>query len=191
MKYQHKLIAMAVAASFACGGAFALTKDEYKAQKDRIEADYKVNKNGCDSLKANAKDICVSEAKGTQKVAKADLEAQYKPSDKASFKAAEARADAAYDIAKEKCDDLAGNAKDVCVKDAKAAQVKAKSEAKVARAANEVDTARTQKIADARKEAVVDQNEANYKATVERCGTFAGDVKDRCVNDAKVRFGRK
>jgi hypothetical protein len=39
-----------------------------------------------------------------------------------------------YDVAKEKCDDLSGNAKDVCVKDAKAAQAKAKAEAKDDRA---------------------------------------------------------
>ena len=31
------------------------------------------------------------------------------------------KADAEYDVAKERCDDLAGNAKDVCQKDAKAA----------------------------------------------------------------------
>ena len=40
------------------------------------------------------------------------------------------KADAEYDVAKEKCDDLAGNAKDVCVKDAKAAREKAKTSAK-------------------------------------------------------------
>ena len=89
--------------------------------KEGISADYKMNKEKCDALKANAKDICVKEAKGAEDVAKAELEAQYKPSAKASKKVAEARADAAYAVAKEKCDDLSGNAKDVCVKDAKAA----------------------------------------------------------------------
>ena len=32
-----------------------------------------------------------------------------------------AKADATYEVAKERCDDLSGNAKDVCKKDAKAA----------------------------------------------------------------------
>ena len=32
---------------------------------------------------------------------------------------------------------------------------------------------------------------ANYTAAKERCDTFSGDVKDRCVNDAKVKFGQK
>ena len=57
-----------------------------------------------------------------------------KPSAKATRKVADARADAAYDVAKEKCDDLKGNDKDVCEKDAKAARVKAKEDAKVAEA---------------------------------------------------------
>jgi hypothetical protein len=44
-----------------------------------------------------------------------------------------AKADAAYELAKEKCDDLSGNAKDVCQKDAKAAQASAKADAKAAK----------------------------------------------------------
>jgi len=53
-----------------------MSKDEYKAGKDKIAAEYKSAKAGCDSLSANAKDVCIAEAKGKQKVAKAELEAQ-------------------------------------------------------------------------------------------------------------------
>ncbi|MDB5849643.1 MAG: hypothetical protein JWP29_3395, partial [Rhodoferax sp.] len=114
------MLAIAMSLGYATS-AMALTSAEHTAQNDRIEADYKMNKDKCGSLSGNAKDICASEAKGTEKVAKAELEAQYKPSAKNTAKVNEAKADAAYDTAKEKCDDLAGNAKDVCVKDAKAA----------------------------------------------------------------------
>ena len=44
-----------------------------------------------------------------------------------------AKADAMYDTAKEKCDDLSGNAKDVCIKDAKVVYTKAKDDAKIAK----------------------------------------------------------
>ena len=124
MTFQRTLIA-ACAAGLMATTAFAMTPAEHKAAKESISADYKMNKQKCDALKANAKDICVKEAKGAEDVAKAELEAQYKPSAKASRKVAEARADAAYAVAKEKCDDLTGNAKDVCVKDAKAEHGKA------------------------------------------------------------------
>lgn len=110
--------------------AGAMTRDEYKAAEDRIEAQYKADRERCDGLAGNAKDVCTAEAKGKEKVAKAELDAQYKPSPRANAKVAEARADAAYDVAKEKCDDLSGNAKDVCMKDAKAAHTAARSEAK-------------------------------------------------------------
>ena len=42
-----------------------------------------------------------------------------------------AKADATYEIAKERCDDLTGNAKDVCKKDAKTAFETTKADAKV------------------------------------------------------------
>jgi len=117
---KHQLITLAVAACcMAAGAASAMTKEEHKAQENRIEADYKAAKVKCDTLKANAKDVCEKEAKGAEKVAKAELDAAYKPDAKASEKVARVKAEAAYDVAKEKCDDMTGNAKDSCVADAK------------------------------------------------------------------------
>jgi hypothetical protein len=131
---KRNLITLAIVATCAwTSGAMAMTKDEFNAQKDRIEADYKAARDKCDALKANAKDVCVSEAKGAEKVAKAELDAKYKPSPRADARVRDAKADAAYDTAKEKCDDLAGNAKDACVKDAKAAHASAKADAKVSK----------------------------------------------------------
>jgi len=127
-------LALASCLGFA-GAAGAMTKEEHKAQKDKISADYKAAKERCESLKDNAKDICKAEAKGNNEVAKAELEAQYKPSPKHDEKVKVAKADAAYELAKEKCDDQNGNAKDVCVKDAKAAHTSAKADAKATKAA--------------------------------------------------------
>src|SRR5437868_1082476 len=128
---QH-LIALAVMASFAFAGSAgaAMTKDQYKTEKDKIQADYKAAVDKCKPLTGNAKDICKVEAKGNEDTAKAELEAQYKPSPRNDEKVKTEKAEAAYKLAKEKCDDLNGNAKDVCVKDAKAAYVSAKADAK-------------------------------------------------------------
>lgn len=134
----RQLIALSVTALLGTS-ALAMTQAEYKAAKDQISADYKAHKQKCGGMQGNAKDICMKEAKGNGDVAKAELDAQHKPSDRASYKARLARADADYAVAKEKCDDQAGNAKDVCVKDAKAAHVTAKENAKVARAAAKTD----------------------------------------------------
>lgn len=161
------------------GYAANLSKDEYKAGKDRIEAAYKADKEACKSLGGNAKDVCMKEAEGKEKTAKAELE--YSHTGKASDqnKIAMARADASYEVAKEKCDDLAGNAKDVCVKDAKAAHTKGMADAKMA-----------DKVSDARQDAMKDTNTAAYKAAAERCDSLAGDAKSQCVASAKAQHGK-
>ena len=118
-------IALGVAlSSGAMAGPF-MTKNVYKAEKDRIKTEYKAEKERCDSLSGNAKDICLAEAKGNQDVAEADLDANHKPSKESRYKA-----NAEYEVAKEKCDDQAGNAEDICLKDAKAAEAAAKANAR-------------------------------------------------------------
>lgn len=121
-----------LASAFFATSALAAqgSKQEYESAKDRIKAEYKAASKQCSSLSGNAQDICKAEAKGKQKVAKAEAEAAYKGTPKSATDAAIARADADYDIAKEKCDDLKGNPKDVCQKEAKAAHTKAKADAK-------------------------------------------------------------
>ncbi|MBY0412394.1 MAG: hypothetical protein K2Q97_20200 [Burkholderiaceae bacterium] len=187
MKFTRTLIA-SVAAALMATSAFAMTKEEHKMEKTQITATYKADKKACDVMKSNAKDICEKEAKGKENIAMAELESRYKPSVKATQKVAAARADAAYAVAKEKCDDATGNAKDVCNKDAKAVHVKAIEDAKVAAAqAKPADSMAEKKadVAEVRKDANAEKNEANYKAAAERCDAMSGDLKSKCVDDAK------
>jgi len=186
MSIKQQMIAVAVAGALGCAGsAFgALTKAEMKTEKDRIEADFKSAKAKCDGLKGNTKDVCMKEAKGAQKVAKAELEARDKGTAKAQADVKKAKAEADYDVAKEKCDDMKGNAKDVCKKDAKAAFVAAKEDVKVEKTADRAQ----EKVADARQEAREEKRDANYAAAKERCDSLSGDAKDRCIADVKARF---
>lgn len=130
----NKFSVMAVAVGFLFSfGAMAeqsMSHGAHKAEKERIEAEYKVDKARCDSLAGNAKNICLAEVKGKEEVAEADLEARYKPSKDSRYKARAAKAEADYKVAKERCGDRAGNAKDVCLKEAKAAETAAKADAK-------------------------------------------------------------
>jgi hypothetical protein len=165
--------------SFSAAQAATLTKAEYKAEKTRISADYKVDKNACDALKDNAKDVCVQEAKAKESVARAELEHSYtgKPADQT--KVLQAKAKSAYAVAKEKCDDQEGNAKDVCVKEAKALETKALADAKMGK-----------QIGEAKKEAAEDKSDANYKVATEKCDAMTGDAKTSCVAAAKTKFGK-
>jgi hypothetical protein len=158
--------------------------------KTNADAQYKVDKDACSSLSANAKDICIAEAKGKDNIAKADAEAAYQNTAKHRESARVAHVQAAYGVAIEKCDDLAGNTKDVCVKEAKAALVKGKADAKVDRVMADTRQDAAMKQSDARKEASADKRDADYKVAIEKCDALAGAAKDACVSNAKAQFGK-
>jgi hypothetical protein len=173
-------IALAVGLSFGSGAmAQSVSQDEYKVRMDRIESEYKAERAACDAFVANKKDICRAEAKGKENVAKADLEAIYKPSAKAHHDARVAKAQADYSIARQKCDDKGGNLKDVCVKEAKAAETAATANAK----------ARMTTVK-ANANAAADTRDADYAVAHAKCDAFASDTKDRCIVEAKARFGK-
>lgn len=201
-KFHINMIALAISLAFSTAAmAQSLSKGDYKAGKDRIAAEYKTDKAACDPMKGNAKDICVVQAKGKEKVAKAELEVSYKPSRKSRYESSIAKAEADYAVAKEKCDDLAGDTKDVCVKEAKAAQIAAKADAKAqiktsdanASARETSADARSKastKIADAQKDARTDKLDAQYSVAKEKCDVLAGNAKDNCLAQAKASFGK-
>ena len=196
------LIALFVSAGLASAGATAtemnspktastpMTKGNYAMAKTNADAQYKTDKDACSSLKGNAKDICVAEAKGKENVAKADAEAAYENTPKARQNARVAHAQASYNVAIEKCDDVAGNRKDICVKEAKAELVKGKANAKVDRVVSDTRHDAAVKQADASKEANADKRDAEYKVAIEKCDALAGPAKDTCVGNAKAQYGK-
>jgi hypothetical protein len=103
---------------------------EYTAAREKLAADYKADRAACDAMKDNAKDVCIEEAKGKDKIARAELEQKLKPSDSNARRVAEAKVEVAYSIAKEKCGDQKGDAKAACVKQAKADEAKGKADIK-------------------------------------------------------------
>jgi hypothetical protein len=193
MKTAKLMTALLLAAGMTgVGGAWAQTgsKEARDAAVRSAEAQYKTAKATCDALSGNAKDICIEEAKGNERIAKAEAEAAYDSTPRMREKARVVRADAAYEVAKEKCDDLSGNPKDVCIKEAKAAHVKALADAKVDRVTADERGAGSEKAMTAKREATEDKRDADYKVAIERCDALAGAAKDNCVRDAKDRYGK-
>ncbi len=167
-----------------------ISKASYTQAVKDADAQFKIDKDACASSSGNAKDICVAEAKGKASAAKADAEAAYKHTPKARENARIAHAQANYNVAIEKCDDLAGNRKDVCVKEAKSELVKGKANAKVDRVAGDTNKEAATKQAEARKDASADKREAEYKVAIEKCDALAGPAKDACVSNAKAQYGK-
>jgi hypothetical protein len=104
-------------------------KARYEQQVKNADADYRVAREKCDERGGNGKDVCVKEAKAARTKTIADAKAQQKAGeaqgearkeiDEARHAAAVDKRDAEYDVAIQRCDDLAGDAKDACVQRAK------------------------------------------------------------------------
>ena len=108
-----------------------------------------------------------------------DTSKSVKKESKSEYNAAVDSAEADYKVAKERCDALKGNEKDVCVKEAKAVEKKAKADAKA-----------QHKTVTAHANAGEDKREVAYKAAKEKCDSLSGNAKDSCVADAKAKYGQ-
>jgi hypothetical protein len=98
--------------------------------------------------------------------------------DKGAYDSAKAAAKSTYEAAKKQCDTMNGNAKDICVAEAKAVRTKAEEEAEVA----------YKNTPKAREHAAAEIAEANYKVAKERCDDKTGNDKDVCVKVAKAEL---
>ena len=131
-------IALSISLAFSAGAiGQTMTQEQYRFGKEQLASDYKRTEAACDSYSGNAKDICKAEASGGNDVARAQLDARFQPSPAANLKVSVAKADAAFAIAKEKCDDMKGKEKEACQKAAKDARDSAKKQAKSEREAAE------------------------------------------------------
>jgi hypothetical protein len=183
MEIKKIIAGMLIGVAGFSGTSLALAADgskaSYNAAQDAADATYKADKAKCDSLSGNGKDVCVKEATATRERARQDAKAEYKNTPKALSSARKSEADADYAVDKEKCNGLAGNAKDVCMKEAKAGQTNA-----IANANKQQDV--TKANADAREE----RADARYKVSLAKCDALAGASKDDCVATAKAELNK-
>jgi hypothetical protein len=89
----------------------------------------------------------------------------------------ERQAEADYKAARAKCNDLGGNQKDVCVKEAKAAEKSTIAEAKAAK-----------KNAGTDANANSDKREAEFKVAKAKCDSMSGNSRDVCEKEAEARY---
>ncbi len=89
-------------------------------------------------------------------------------------------ADAQYKLELEQCKSLGGNARDVCVKDAKAVRDSARADAYAA----------FKGTPEARAEAIEDKAEARYRAARQRCEPLGGDERGACIKRALAERAR-
>lgn len=76
-----------------------------------------------------------------------------------------------------RCEDLSGDEKDICQKQADANRDITKAE-----------NNRNEKTVDANREANKEKKDAQYNVEKEKCKALAGDAQDRCMDDLDARF---
>jgi len=168
-------VALALLSLPALAGG-SVTRFEFELETGRIASTFTNARAICDELDSNAKDICIEEARAVQAVAHAEL--AYRRSGHQADRSAipVVRAESAYAVAREKCDEFAGAEKAGCLADAKAVQAKALADAKAV-----VSVAPTP--VDARRD-------AEYRQAVTKCEALASDTRSHCLTAAKKKAGK-
>ena len=95
---------------------------------------------------------------------------------RASYNATVDKASANYKMARDKCDALAGNEKDVCVQEAKAVEKRAKADAK----------AQYKHTRKAHTDALIAAADADYAVAKAKCGAKSGNDMNVCIEEAKA-----
>lgn len=165
-----------------------LTRDQYKAAKAHLDAQGDAERKACDRSRGNARDVCMATAKARDKIARAELDARYKPGPNADRDAKLAQADANYDVAKVRCSALKDGARDRCVAQAKATRESEIRMAKV-RKVEEIAELKARKE-DVKKGVAKPESPAQrYAALKSRC-ELLGTERDHCLDDLKRRYGK-
>jgi len=118
--------AIALAAGVGLGGtseslAQALGKTEYQAARKTIESDFRSAKTGCEPMHGNVRIVCIADVRGRESIALAELRAAYDPTSDSMVDVRIAKARAALELSRARCDDLPVQRKPACTADAGAA----------------------------------------------------------------------
>jgi hypothetical protein len=108
-------------------------RESYVAQMDRADAEYRAARERCDDLAGNPRRVCVAEARAARRIAHSEIALQQKDTPKSRYDARVARAEAGFEVAKERCGELAGHAREMCIAEARADEARAKNAARLDR----------------------------------------------------------
>jgi len=184
------LLCCAAGAQTLGAGKAPMSKEAYRAQQQRIEAEYDATRARCKPLDRTARNICNEKARGARDIAAAELDMQMKPTADNDEKVRMARAEAVHAVSLQTCKTLEGNAREVCRKDAKAVLAGARAEAKLQKDLV-AQSLKSDRLVRASSPADPGQAEAQFAAARERCDMVPGEGRESCLADARRRFSQE
>jgi hypothetical protein len=167
----------------------ALTNDEIKAEKLRIEQQYDQSRQGCKRLDGHARELCREKARGERDVQQAQLEMRVEPTADHDQKVRLAKAGAQFAIEMVKCKDYDGDARAICRQDAKQTYEEAKEDARLQKEVVAQELRSEQEVSE--RAAAADRIlEAQYNAARQGCEKLPAEGRANCLLDVQKRFGR-
>ena len=157
--------------------AYDITDADYETRKLAIEHKFNSDKEACNQLKGNKKDLCVEKAEATARTTQLELDAKHKGNVAGHINASESKVDAQYDVDKVRCADQSGDTKDVCLGNAEAKRNKAKA-----------DLTLDKKTLEATNDANKKKNDSGYELALKKCAALSSDSKDNCEAMAKRKY---
>lgn len=178
------------------GGAWAegMSPTDFQRERELVGDEYESSRRACDALSGNAADICIAEAIGAKNLANAKLDARYRPGSENSDRVRVAKEDELYGVANERCDELFGNTRDICLKAATAAKnstqdIDKENLLRSGSGDRYRNAPRDPSIVD-RRHRVTERMDDEYAVELAKCEARAEHDKASCVTDVKVRFGK-
>lgn len=171
-------------------GKAPMSQEAYRAQQQRIDAEYDASRARCKPLDRTARNICNEKARGARDIAAAELAMAMKPTAENDEKVRMARAEAVHAVSLQTCKTLEGNAREVCRKDAKAVLAGARAEAKLQKD-GVAQSLKSDRLVRASSPVDPVQAEAQFAAARERCDMQPGEGRENYLADARRRFNRE
>lgn len=169
----------------------ALTSDEIKAEKLRIEQQYDQSRQGCERrLEGHERELCREKARGLRDVQQAQLEMRIEPSADHDQDVRLAKAGAQLAVHMVECKELDGDARAICRRDAKTEYEEAKEDARLQKevVAQELRSEQNVRVRGAEEDRRI---EAQYNASRQGCERLpAPDARAQCLADVQKKFGR-
>lgn len=183
-----------LAAGFAfCAGAAAqvLARSDYQARDQVIATQFRTATAGCAALAGHTKAVCVAEANAGARIGRADLEARYRPSAKARHRALIVAADSRLTVARVRCADRRGVARNTCETQAMDVWTSADANAGARLKTAEANARAAEQSIEDREEAASDTLDARYTAARLQCdGYYLGKTRDLCLLQTRAHFNR-
>jgi hypothetical protein len=93
-----------------------MTRQDYVVAVQSIEAQTRFALAGCRALSGRNKEICKAQARAEDRILKAELDARYQGTAAAESAVEAVRLKAQYTVARARCVDLSGDARDSCLR---------------------------------------------------------------------------